>query len=123
MSPIQDSFDSFWEEVDRQLSEVPLELSLKRDDFYSQPDWNVFQMRYTGLKGYRLFAWLSIPQGIGPFPALLRMPDYGSVHDLIYTPLRSQAMVMNPTYRGQRHSDVPFQASYPGLLTEGIEVP
>ena len=51
-------------------------------------------------------AWIwrsrsTVPQGSGPFPALLRMPDYGSVHDLIYTPLRSQAIVMNPTYRGE----------------------
>ena len=51
------------------------------------------------------------------------MPDYGSVHDIVYTSLRSQAIVMNPTYRGQRNSDVPFQAEYPGLLTEGIETP
>ena len=121
MSGIPDSVDSFWAEIDRQLSEVPLEMNLERDDFYSQPDWDVFQLHYTGLKGYRLFAWLSIPHGTGLFPALLRMPDYGSVHDLIYTPLRSQAIVMNPTYRGQRQSDVPFQANYPGLLTEGIE--
>ena len=123
MSGIADSGDSFWAEIDRQLSQVPQEVNLERDDFYSQPDWDVFQMRYTGLRGYRLFAWLSIPHGDGPFPALLRMPDYGSVHDLIYTPLRSQAIVMNPTYRGQRQSDVPFQASYPGLLTEAIEDP
>ena len=123
MSGIPDSVDSFWAEIDRQLSEVLKEVNLERDDFYSQPDWDVYQMRYTGLRGYRLFAWLSIPHGSGPFPALLRMPDYGSVHDLIYTPLRSQAIVMNPTYRGQRKSDVPFQASYPGLLTEGIEDP
>ena len=120
MSGIPDAVDSFWAEIDRRLYDVPLEMNLERDAFYSQPDWDVFQLNYTGLKGYRLFAWLSIPHGTGPFPALLRMPDYGSVHDLIYIPLRSQAIVMNPTYRGQRHSDVPFQANYPGLLTDGI---
>ncbi len=120
MSTNQDSFGAFWRDLDRQLAEVPLELGLERDGFYSQQEWDVFQMRYNGLKDYRLFAWLSIPHGAGPFPALVRMPDYGSVHDLIYTPIRGQAIVMNPTYRGQRQSDVPFQASYPGLLTEGI---
>ena len=44
-----------------------------------------------------------------------------SVHDLIYTPLRHHALVMNATHRGQRNSDVPFQAHYPGLLTVGID--
>ncbi len=123
MSGIEDPVSTFWQKIDRQLADVPLEVNLERDDFYSEPDWDVFQMGYTGLGGYQLFSWLSMPRGQGPFPALLRMPDYGSVHDLIYTPLRSQAIVMNPTYRGQRHNDGSFQASFPGLLTEGIEDP
>jgi cephalosporin-C deacetylase len=115
--------DSFGDDLDRQLSAVPLEVSLEPDSFYSQPEWRVYRMRYTSLDGYRLFAWLSIPVGPGPFPALLRMPDYGSVHDIIYTPLRHDAIVMNATHRGQRHSDSTFRAQYPGLLTEGIDRP
>jgi cephalosporin-C deacetylase len=115
--------DNFLDALDRQLSAVPLEVSLKQDSFYSQPEWRVYHMHYTSLDGYRLFAWLSIPTGSGPFPALLRMPDYGSVHDIIYTPLRHDAIVMNTTHRGQRHSDTAFQAQYPGLLTEGIDSP
>ncbi len=54
MSVIPDSVDSFWAEIDRQLSEVSQEVNLERDDFYSQPDWDVFQLHYAGLKGYRL---------------------------------------------------------------------
>ena len=123
MSGIENHVSAYWLEIDRQLDDVPLEVNLERDDFYSEPDWDVFRMLFTSLAGYRLFSWLSIPKGKGPFPTLLRMPDYGSVHDLIYTPIRSQAIVMNPTFRGQRHSDGSFQASFPGLLTEGIEDP
>ena len=80
-------------------------------------------MHYNGLDGHRLFSWLSVPQrhDSGPAPVLLRMPDYASVHDIIYTSIRHDAVVMNPTYRGQRGSDATFQAAYPGLLTEGIE--
>jgi cephalosporin-C deacetylase len=51
------------------------------------------------------------------------MPDYASVHDIIYTSLRHKAVVMNPTYRGQRNSDGQVRAAYPGLLTDGIESP
>ncbi|MFQ6028611.1 MAG: acetylxylan esterase [Dehalococcoidia bacterium] len=123
MTSRQPEGEAFWEAIDRQLAAIPLDSTLDRDDFYSQPEWSIYRMSYASLGGYRLFAWLSVPQGSGPFPALLRMPDYGSVHDLIYTPLRRQAIVMNPTYRGQRNSDASFQAQYPGLLTEGIENP
>jgi cephalosporin-C deacetylase len=111
----------FWERTEAQLAETPLDLSVSRDSFYSQPDWDVYQVGYNTAGGHRLFAWLSVPKGAdGPLPALLRMPDYASVHDIIYTSLRHRAVVMNATHRGQRNSDGAYQASYPGLLTDGI---
>jgi cephalosporin-C deacetylase len=96
-------------------------VTLEADAFYYQPEWDVYRMRYSGAGGHRLHAWLSVPRGNGPFPALVRMPDYASVHDIIYTSLRHRAVVMNATHRGQRNSDASVRSSYPGLLTEGIE--
>ena len=119
-SAIQRS-DGFWERIEAQLAETDPDIEIERDAFYSQPEWDVFQMRYTSAGGHRLFAWLSVPKEGGPFPALIRMPDYASVHDIIYTPLRHRAVVMNATHRGQRNSDGQVRASYPGLLTDGIE--
>lgn len=123
MSPSPSDFATFWDNLAEELVAVAPQVTLERDDFYSKPGWYVYRAQYSGLDGYRLFAWLSIPRRAGPFPALLRMPDYCSVHDPIYTPLRYDAIVMNATHRGQRHSDSPFQAHYPGLLTEGIRSP
>ena len=111
----------FWERTEAQLAETPLDLSVSRDSFYSQPEWDVYQVGYNTAGGHRLFAWLSVPKGAdGPLPALLRMPDYASVHDIIHTSLRHRVVVMNATHRGQRNSDGAYQASYPGLLTDGI---
>ena len=112
---------AFWERAEAQLAETPLDLSVSRDSFYSQPEWDVYQVNYNTSGGHRLFAWLSVPKGTdGPLPALIRLPDYASVHDIIYTPLRHRAVVMNATHRGQRNSDGTYRASYPGLLTDGI---
>ena len=125
----QSGFDAFWDSLDRDLASVPLALSLERDGFYSQPEWAVYRMGYDSLGGYRLYAWLSVPEqtpkqaGETTVPAVVRMPDYASVHDIIYTPLRHHALVMNATHRGQRNSDRAAQAQYPGLLTEGISLP
>ena len=123
MTTVRGEFDTFWDTMDRELNSVSLDLALEHDSFYSQPEWDVYRMRYDSLDGYRLFAWLSVPRKHKGerIPALLRMPDYASVHDLIYTPLRHDALVMNATYRGQRNSDSVFQAQYPGLLTQGID--
>lgn len=110
-----------WDKAEAQLAETPLDLSVSQDSFYSQPEWDVYQVHYNTTGGHRLFAWLSVPKGAdGPLPALLRMPDYASVHDIIYTSLRHRAVVMNATHRGQRNSDESYRASYPGLLTDGI---
>ena len=125
MTLAQPQFDDFWNGLDQDLASVPLDLSVERDEFYSQSEWAIYRMRYSSLGGYRLFAWLSVPSWSesGLIPAVLRMPDYASVHDVIYTPLRHDAVLMNATYRGQRHSDTSLQARYPGLLTEGIDRP
>lgn len=111
----------FWERIEAGLAETAPNVSLERDPFYSQPEWDVYRMHYDSTEGHRLFAWFSVPHGDGPFPALVRMPDYASVHDIIYTPLRQRAVVMNATHRGQRNSDGLVRAGYPDLLTEGIE--
>ena len=125
MTSTQAELDAYWNTVDQELASIPLDLSSERDEYYSQPEWSIFRLRYSSLAGYQLFSWLSVLTGSGggPTAAVLRMPDYASVHDLIYTSLRHDAIVMNPTYRGQRNSDSAFQASYPGLLTEGIDRP
>ncbi len=122
MTSMPSSPAAFWEQTDAQLAETDLNVTLEHDTFYSQPEWDVYRMHYDTTDGHRLFAWLSVPKdGGGPFPALIRMPDYASVHDIIYTSLRHRAVVMNATHRGQRNSDVIYRASYPGLLTDGVE--
>jgi cephalosporin-C deacetylase-like acetyl esterase len=122
MTQAQPDFGAFWDALERELAVAPADPRLERDSFYSQPEWDIFRMYYSGLESCGLFAWLSIPNHpkAETLPALLRMPDYASVHDIAYTRLRHTAVVMNPSYRGQRHSDASFQARYPGLLTEGI---
>ena len=119
----ESSLETFWQQVEQELGQVPPSADVRHNAFYSEAEWDVFEVRYSSLGGYRLFAWLSIPKGGGPFPGLVQMPDYGSAVDIPYTSLRRDMIVLNATHRGQRGSDTPFQAHYPGLLTEGIASP
>ena len=125
MTSGEGEYDAFWDSMVSRLEGAALDLEVKLDEFYSQPEWSIFRVHYSAMDGYRLFAWLSVPRRLqaGKIPALLWMPDYGSDHDILYTPIRAHAVVMNATHRGQRGSDTSFQASYPGLLTEGIDRP
>ena len=121
MSQSRDAATGIWQRLEADLSKTPLDTEVKRSPFYSESEWDISEVRYNSAGGFRLFAWMSVPSGDGPFPAVVFMPDYGSAVEFPYTPLRQEAIVINASHRGQRHNDSQFQAAYPGLLTQGIE--
>ena len=79
----------------------------------------------TTIGPYRMFAYLSIPAGDGPFPAVYYVARYGSVVEPIPQGAanfnRSRFVTLSIAARGQRNADQPFAAQFPGMLTQGIE--
>lgn len=118
-----DDFNGYWNAVEAELERFAaapeLELLPARCTKYS----NVYAVRLTSIGPYRIFGYLSIPVGAGPFPGLLLTPRYGSVNHLPHLDDRKRYVVLVVMHRGQRLADQPFAASYPGLLTLGIESP
>jgi cephalosporin-C deacetylase len=82
-------------------------------------------VRLTSLGPYRLFGYLSVPTGEGPFPAIYYVPKYQSVLEIIPQGTanlqRSAYITFAIAGRGQRTSDTPYAAMFPGLLTEAID--
>lgn len=118
-----ESFDRYWAglvaEVDRTdpapvLTETPIR---------STPFSTAYDLRLTSIGPYRIFGFLSVPNGTGPFPALLNTPRYGSVNNPPHWDDRQRYVVLTLMHRGQRLADQPWAAAYPGLLTEGIQDP
>ena len=99
-----------------QVDRVPL----RDTDFAVQ-----YSVRLTSIGPYRLFAYISIPTGTPPHPVIYHTPLYGSVvPNLIQgwpNLLRRDHVILVLAARGQRNADRPYTASFPGLLTEGIE--
>src|SRR5512132_2219451 len=85
----------------------------------------LYGVRLTSLGPYRVFAYLSIPAGRGPFPAIYYAPKYQSVLEIIPQGTanlqRSRYITFTLAGRGQRHADTPYAAMFPGLLTDGID--
>ncbi len=116
-------FDQYWGALEHDLSQYDpapeLELAHLRSTDFS----TTYLVRLTSVGPYRICAYLSIPNGDGPFPALLNTPRYGSVNNPPHFDDRQRYVVMTVMHRGQRLSDKPYAAAYPGLLTDGIEDP
>jgi cephalosporin-C deacetylase len=118
-------FDQYWEQTLDDLANYPAQpelevLPLRTTDFAT-----LYGVRLTSLGPYRLFGYLSLPTGTGPFPAIYYAPKYQSVLEIIP---QGTAILQRHAYitfslagRGQRNSDMPYAAMFPGLLTDGID--
>src|ERR671916_1492256 len=122
-TPRPAGFDAYWAAVDQELriydAASTLEpLALPSDEFST-----VYAAKITSIGPYRIFGYLSVPRGAGTFPGLLITPGYGSVNHLPHMDDRQRYVTLILMHRGQRLADQPFAASYPGLLTLGIDDP
>jgi cephalosporin-C deacetylase len=118
-------FDHYWQRTLDDLARYPARpelelLPLRTTDFAT-----LYGVRLTSLGPYRLFGYLSVPTGTGPFPAIYYVPKYQSVLEIIPQGTanlqRSAYITFALAGRGQRNSDTPYAAMFPGLLTEGID--
>ena len=116
-------FEAYWGRLDEELASLPSQPVLELLPRHSSEHFKVFAIRLTSCGPYRIFGFFSVPQGVGPFPALLEVPRYGSVNNVPHWNDRCRYAVLTLMHRGQRCADEPYAAAYPGLLTDGIEDP
>ena len=118
-------FAPYWQQTLDDLARYPARpelelLPLRCTDFAT-----LYSVRLSSLGPYRLFGYLSIPTGTGPFPAIYYAPKYQSVLEIIPQGTanlqRSAYVTFALAGRGQRNADTPYAAMFPGLFTEGID--
>jgi cephalosporin-C deacetylase len=120
-------FDAYWAAVEAELAALPAALELEELPMRSTAEAVCYGVRLTSVGPYRLFAYLSIPLGEGPFPAIYFAPRYQSVVEVLpqgdAREKRGRFITFSLAARGQRNADRPYAAAFPGLLTDGIEDP
>ena len=117
-------FQRFWDATLAELARFPQRPEMEPIPLRSTDFAALYGVRLTSAGPYRLFAYLSVPKGPGPFPAIYHLPGYASVVAPIpqgtANLVRSRFVTLSLAVRGQRNADKPFAAMFPGLLTEGI---
>lgn len=117
-------FDDYWQGTISVLGRYPANpeidvIPIRETDFAT-----LYGVKITSIGPYRLFGYLSIPKGEGPFPAIYYTPKYQSVLEIIPQGTanlqRSRYITWSLAARGQRNADSPYAAMFPGLLTDGI---
>jgi cephalosporin-C deacetylase len=124
MSVMPPETHTYWRETLADLARYPACPELEAIPLRSTAFATLYGVRLTGVGPYRLFGYLSIPSGAGPFPAIYYAPKYQSVLEIIPQGTanlqRSRYVVFSLAGRGQRNADSPYAAMFPGLLTDGI---
>ncbi|MGN6484883.1 MAG: acetylxylan esterase, partial [Thermomicrobiales bacterium] len=114
---------AFWDAIDAELAAIPAAPEAFEVPLYSTDFATTYRVRFTSIGNYRIAAYISVPHGDGPFPALLAVPGYGSVVTPPQYEDRQRYVVMTLMYRGTRGADWPYAGAFPGLLTDGIADP
>ena len=117
-------FDAYWRDVIDELASYPSRPEVEPISIRSTDFAEMYGVRLTSVGPYRIFAYLSIPVGDGPFPAIYYPARYGSVVEPVPQGAanlnRSRFFTCSVSARGQRNSSQPYAADFPGLLTEDI---
>ena len=116
-------FDAYWDAMLADLATVPAAATIEPNPLRSTDLSTGYSLQLTSIGPYRLYAHYSVPNGDGPFPAILHAPAYASVVTPTPYEERKRYVSLALCARGQRLSDRPFAASYPGLAIVGIEEP
>ena len=120
-----ETFDAYWQATLDDLGRHPARPEVDAIPLRSTDFATLYGVRLTSLGPYRLFGYLSVPTGTGPFPAIYYAPKYQSVLEIIPQGTanlqRSRYVTFSLAGRGQRNADTPYAAMFPGLLTDGID--
>jgi cephalosporin-C deacetylase len=117
--------DEYWRRTLEALARYPARPEVEPLPLRSTAFATLYGVRLTSAGPYRLFGYLSIPAGPGPFPAIYYAPKYQSVLEIIpqgtANRQRSRYVTFSLAARGQRNADAPYAAMFPGLLTDRID--
>ena len=107
-------FGKFWYALGKELSDLPVAPEVSPIPLRSNGFCDLYGVTLTSVGPYRIFGYLSIPKGEGPFPTIYYVPKNASVLEVIpqgtSNRIRSRFLTFSIACRGMRNSDKPYAA-------------
>ena len=74
---LPENFDRFWREAKSELLRIPIDAKLEEVAVVDSGDAKRFKVSLANVGGSRVYGWLHLPEGKGPFPTVLSIPGSG----------------------------------------------
>ena len=74
---LPENFDRFWREAKAELMRIPIDAKLEEVAVVDPEDAKRFKVSLANVNGSRVYGWLHLPDGNGPFPTVLSIPGSG----------------------------------------------
>lgn len=74
---LPEDFDRFWREARAELLRIPLDPRLEKVAVVDSGDAERYKVSIANVDGSRVYGWLHLPEGEGPFPTVLSIPGSG----------------------------------------------
>ena len=75
------NFDAFWNDLKNDLASVAIDPQL---EFLTGDQYKtIYRINLAQIDNRRVYGYISIPTGPGPFPAIVSFPSFGSVANLV----------------------------------------
>ncbi|HUU29505.1 MAG TPA: acetylxylan esterase [archaeon] len=74
---LPEDFERFWLQGRAELLRVPLDVRLESLPDSAGPKAKAYKISFANIENSRIFGWLTVPDGQGPFPAVLSLPGAG----------------------------------------------
>ena len=75
-APEPRDFDAFWRETLAEQEKIPADVRMREEPARSGEKWTMYRVSFATI-GRRVYGWLSIPKGKGPWPAQVEIPGAG----------------------------------------------
>jgi cephalosporin-C deacetylase len=118
-----DDFGAFWERVQADLDDIPLDPEMVHIPERSTSEVDVYEIHYTSLHSLRVAGWYCTPKPDyleDPYPGLAILPGYVSEPTLPKSWAKLGYAAVGVAPRGKLRSNSQYNPGYPGLLVDRI---
>jgi cephalosporin-C deacetylase-like acetyl esterase len=112
-------FQAFWDRARADLAKVPPEFNVIEKPELSANGVKVYLVEMRSLGGALVRGWYTVPQGPGPFPAVLQVPGHSS--SMGPATWINDFAVLALNIRGHGNSKDSVNPGFPGYLVSGLE--